>query len=79
MKIRNFFLIGAVLTTSYVFCTSFNCKPNIYLWSWFGYNFGINTIHHIVPKILAFIFVILWFINPTKKLDTTRLSVPQKF
>lgn len=79
MKIRNFFLIGAVSTALYVFCVSFNCEPNVYLWNWFGYNFGLNTTHHIVPKILAFIFVVLYFLNPTKKFDTTKLSVPQKF
>lgn len=69
MKIRNFYLIVFLLSTAFVLVTSFNVKPEAASVSLFGYEVGANFTHNLWVKVLGFVALFMYILNPTKKLD----------
>jgi hypothetical protein len=74
MKRITIYWIGLALSLAIIFTGSFDTKPEIYLWNWFGYKFGLSfggsELPVIVAKISALVFVLLMGFDPFKKSNT---------
>jgi hypothetical protein len=67
-------LVALVVAFFVMLTTSFNVKPDVYLWSWFGYDFGLDFSSRMPFLRIAFVVVggVSWFFI------SKRLSKAQK-
>ena len=56
-------LVALVVAFFVMLTTSFNVKPDVYLWSWFGYDFGLDFSSRMPFLRIAFVVVggVSWF------------------
>ena len=62
-NISKFSLISLVICALSIVYFSFGLKPDLILWSWFGYNFGINISSYVILKVTAFILCIAFYVT----------------
>lgn len=67
MKLKTFYLVGLVLSFLATLYLSFGQEPQVHLWNWFGYKFGLNlSLENIAFKALFVLFTVLYF-NASRK------------
>jgi len=67
MKIRNVYLTVLLLSLAFVVLSSFDVKPDATMLNLSGYNIGLNFTHNLVVKIIGFVALFLYVLNPSFK------------
>ena len=68
MKLKTFYLSAFILSIIGSLYFSFGHEPQVHLWSWFGYRFGLSsTPENILPKLTAILFGVLYFFSVKKE------------
>jgi hypothetical protein len=74
MKRRTLYLLGVIVCAAVAFYLSFGQEPQLHLWTWFGYKFGINlNTQNLTVKVLLLAFIAL-FINNQRKTNALEKS-----
>ena len=68
MKLKMVYLLGMLLSAVVTLYFSFEAKPVLPLWHWFGYRFSIGSpIENWIPKFSFLIFLILYLAQLNKE------------